>query len=234
MKLTVQLFASLRERAGAGSIELDGLPDALDVAALKRELARRRPELGDLAIVRGVLGTRYVSDDTPLQAGETLALLPPVSGGAPDSDAELAQGRFELCREPLDAARAQARVAHSSCGALCVFTGTTRDQNRGRAVVRLEYEAFDAMTGPEMARIFERCRAELELDSGSRSARMLVQHRVGTVAVGEPSVIVAVASPHRELAFRACRYLIDELKLSLPVWKKEHYPDGEHWVGERS
>lgn len=117
---------------------------------------------------------------------------------------------------------------------MCTFTGTTREHNRGKRVVRLEYEAFEAMTGPEMARIFERCRRELDADAASRALRMLCQHRVGVVEVGEPSVVIAVASPHRDLAFRACRFLIDELKASLPVWKKEIYPDGEHWIGERS
>jgi molybdopterin synthase catalytic subunit/molybdopterin converting factor small subunit len=234
VRLTIQLFASLRERAGRAQFELDDLPDELDVHALKRELALRVPELGALTSVRAVIGMRYVSDDTRLASGTVVALLPPVSGGAPDRDDELARGLFELVSDALDIALAQRRVEHASCGAVCVFTGTTRDNNRGKRVVRLEYEAFEAMTGPEMARIFERCRSELDTNSDERALRMLVQHRVGVVQVGEPSVVIAVASPHRELAFRACRFLIDELKASLPVWKKEIYPDGEHWIGERS
>jgi molybdopterin synthase catalytic subunit len=234
VRLTVQLFASLRERAGRAQLELDGLPDDLDVRALKRELASRAPELGSLDVVRAVIGTRYVGDDTRLTDGSSVALLPPVSGGGHDSDGDLARGVFELSRDPLDVALAHKRVVHPSCGGVCAFTGSTREHNRGKRVVRLEYEAFDAMTGPEMARIFERCRAELEADAGPRALRMLVQHRVGVVEVGEPSVVIAVASPHRDLAFRACRFLIDELKASLPVWKKEIYPDGEHWIGERS
>ena len=234
MRLTVQVFASLRERAGRARIELDGLPDALDVHALKRELTARVPELGALASVRAVIGTRYVSDDTRLENGAVVALLPPVSGGAPDRDEDLARGVFELVGEELDIALAQRRVEHASCGAVCTFTGATRDNNRGKRVVRLEYEAFEAMTGPEMGRIFERCRREFDADGGEHALRMLVQHRVGVVQVGAPSVVIAVSSPHRDLAFRACRFLIDELKSSLPVWKKEIYPDGEHWIGERS
>jgi molybdopterin synthase catalytic subunit len=234
VNLTVQLFASLRERAGRSAIALEGLPEALDVAGLKRELARRHPELGRLDHVRGVIGTEYVRDDRPLAPGAVVALLPPVSGGAPDSDEDLARGVFELARDPLDVAEAHERVAHPSCGAVCTFTGTTRDHNRGKPVLRLEYEAFAAMAGPEMARIFERCRAELGADDGARALRMLCMHRVGVVEVGEPSVVIAVASPHRELAFAACRFLIDELKASLPVWKKEVHPGGEHWVGDRS
>jgi len=139
-------------------------------------------------------------------------------------------GVFELVREPLDPAALEARVAHPSCGARVLFTGSTRDENRGKRVVRLEYEAFEKMTGPEMARIFERCRAE----QPDTKLRMLVAHRVGIVAVGEPSVVIAVASPHRAPAFAACRFLIDELKRTLPVWKKEIYADGAHWIGDRS
>jgi MoaE-MoaD fusion protein len=234
MRLTLQLFASLRERAGRARFELDGLPDELDVAGLKRELARRMPELGELGHVRGVIGTEYVHDDARLSDGELVSLLPPVSGGSPDSDDELARGVFELCDAPLDVAAAQRRVASPACGAICTFTGTTRDVNRGREVLRLEYEAFGAMTGPEMARIFERCRELVRADSSERAVRMLCQHRVGVVGVGDPSVVIAVASPHRAVAFEACRFLIDDLKRSLPIWKKELYPGGEHWIGERS
>lgn len=234
MRLTVQLFASLRERVGRARIDLDGLPDGLDIAALKRELANREPRLSGLESARGVIGTSYVRDDVRLSDGQIVSLLPPVSGGAPDSDTELSRGMFELRAEPLDVLEAHRRVAHATCGAVCTFTGTTRDSNRGKRVVRLEYEAFEAMTAPEMSRIFERCRSELAADDGERALRMLCQHRVGVVEVGEPSVVIAVASPHRDLAFRACRFLIDELKGSLPVWKKEFYPDGEHWIGERS
>lgn len=234
MRLTVQLFAALRERAGVARLELHDLPDALDVAALKLELERRRPQLGALQHVRGVLGTSYVRDDTALHDGDVVSLLPPVSGGAHADDANYARGVFELSAAALDAAGAAQRVLAPSCGAVCSFVGTTREHSRGQRVLRLEYEAFEAMTGPEMARIFARCRVTLEADDDARALRMLCQHRTGVVGVGEPSVVIAVASPHRDLAFRACRFLIDELKASLPIWKKEVYANGEHWVGERS
>jgi molybdopterin synthase catalytic subunit len=177
-----------------------------------------------------------VGDDAPLSDGCELALLPPVSGGAPEADAfEL--GVFELSAGPLDPGDCQRRVAHPACGAIVLFTGTTRATNREREVVRLEYEAFEAMAGPEMGRIFARCRERFGDVDGRRTERrlrMLCVHRTGTVGVGEPSVVVAVASPHRLQAFEACRFLIDELKRSLPVWKREVYPDGRHWVGDRS
>lgn len=244
MKLSVRLFAVLRERAGTEAIALDDLPDDLDVGALKRELAARHPELGDLTHVAGVVGTTYARDDRRLRDGDDVALLPPVSGGSgPGSppDADLEAGVLELCAEPLDPGVLQGRVVHPSCGAVVLFTGTTRATSRGRDVVRLDYEAFEAMAGPEMTRIFAECRERFGepgdpegAADGERRLRMLVVHRTGTVGVGEPSVVIAVASPHRDAAFRAARFLIDTLKERLPVWKKEVYRDGHHWVGERS
>lgn len=236
MKIRLLLFAGLRERAGRAELALE-VPDGSDVGAAKRELLRRHPEVETLAGVRGALRDGYVDDDARLAEGDELALLPPVSGGAPDSDEALARGVFELSAAPLDPQACRRRVAHASCGAAVVFTGSTRDENRGRAVVRLEYEAFAALAGPEMARIFARCRAEHGDADGTRPERrlrMLCLHRTGTVELGEPSVVIAVASPHRAAAFDACRFLIEELKRSLPVWKKEYYRGGEHWIGERS
>jgi molybdopterin synthase catalytic subunit len=236
VRLTVRLFASLRERVGREQLVLEGVPTGTDVAGAKRLLEERHPELGSLQAVRGVLGTSYVPDTTRLAEGVELALLPPVSGGSGRSSREddeaLARGVFELSSAPLDAAAAQARIEHPSCGAVVMFTGNARDRNRAREVVRLDYEAFPAMAEHEMAHIFEDCRARIAGDAG-HALRMLVQHRTGTVPVGEPAVVVAVACPHRDAAFQAARFLIDELKARVPLWKKEVYADGHHWIGER-
>mgnify|MGYP001818436831 CR=1 FL=1 len=127
------------------------------------------------------------------------------------------------------------RVTHPSCGAIVLFTGVTRETNRGQDVVQLDYEAFAEMTGPEMSRIFEDClAAHSTAGDPARRLRMLAVHRIGVVGVGEPSVAIAVASPHRDAAFLAARFLIDTLKDRLPVWKKEVYGDGHHWIGDRS
>jgi molybdopterin synthase catalytic subunit/molybdopterin converting factor small subunit len=239
MDVTVRLFAVLRERAGTERLILHDLPEPLDVAGLKRALQERHAELGDLGHVRGVLGTRYVDDATPVEAGQELSLLPPVSGGAPDgpdADRALARGVFEIREEPLDPEEARRRVSHPSCGGCVVFTGTTRARNRARDVVRLDYEAFHEMAGAEMGRVYAECVERFGPGSGrdERGLRMLTQHRTGTVEVGEPSIVIAVASPHRDAAFAACRFLIDELKARVPLWKKELYADGHHWIGDRS
>ena len=235
MRLVVRLFASLRERAGRESLVLE-VPAGSDVAAAKSLLETRHPELGSLQAVRGVLGTSYVPDATRLPEGEELALLPPVSGGSGrkgSEDEALARGVFELSSAALDPHAAQRRVEHSSCGAAVVFTGNARERNRDRQVVRLDYEAFPAMAESEMVHVFEECRARIAGDDARHALRMLVLHRTGTVAVGEPAVVVAVASPHRDAAFQAARFLIDELKARVPLWKKELYADGHHWIGER-
>jgi molybdopterin synthase catalytic subunit len=244
VQLTVLFFAGLRERAGVDELVLDDLSEPLSVGQFKAELGRRHPELGDLTSVAGVLGTDYVPDGHLLCGGDRLALLPPVSGGQADpgdEDVRLAAGLFELSAEPIDPGRLAQRVQHPACGAVVTFTGVTRDHNRERDVVELDYEAFEAMTGPEMGRIFKDCRSALEdpeLFGGeggeTEPLRMLCVHRTGRVGVGEPSVVISVASPHREAAFFAARFLIESLKERLPVWKKEVYQDGQHWIGERS
>jgi len=236
MKQRIRLFAVLRERAGSELIELDDLDDGLDVAGLKRMLEAQHPELGSLDFVRGVVGTQYVDSEHILVDGGELALLPPVSGGSGNENFEA--GVFEIAPDPIDAGALSLRVGHDSCGAVVTFCGVTRNRNRGEDVTQLDYEAFEAMAGPEMGRIFQRCLAEFgpaaHNGDAEYSLRMLCVHRTGVVPVGEPSVVIAVSSPHRNAAFDAARFLIDELKQSLPVWKKEHYQDGHHWIGDRS
>jgi len=237
MRLVIQLFAGLRERAGKPEFVLDDLPESLDLGGLKRELERRYPELGSLEHVAGVVGTDYAEDSRVLVEGDPIAFLPPVSGGAPDADEALAAGVFELTADAIDPEVCRRRVEHDSCGAVVVFCGNARDTNRGQSVVRLDYEAFERMAGPEMQRVFARCVQEHGDADGTNpklALRMLCVHRTGAVGIGEPSVVIAVASPHRDAAFLAARFLIDELKLSLPVWKKEVYSDGHHWIGDRS
>lgn len=231
MELTLCFYAALRERAGAARRSCVGLPEALTVAELKRELERRHPELGSLAHVRAVLGQAYVADSTPLQTGQEVHLLPPVSGG----QAEVAGAdRFLLSAEPLDPAAWLAGVAEPGLGGQCLFVGSVRDRNRGREVQRIDYEAFEAMAGPEMGRIFAECRQRFDPEGRpERRLRLAVAHRIGPVLVGEPAVVVAAASPHRDSAFEACRFLIDTLKQRLPIWKHERYPDGSCWIGDR-
>jgi molybdopterin synthase catalytic subunit len=132
---------------------------------------------------------------------------------------------FELTREPIDAPALARRLSSPAAGAQVTFTGTVRQSNRGRDVVRLEYEAAPELAGSEFAKIADEAQRTFEVTD------MLCVHRIGAIEVGAAAVWIGVAAPHRKDAFRACQFLIDQLKLRLPVWKKEFYADGEStWI----
>lgn len=130
-----------------------------------------------------------------------------------------------LRSEPLSLDEMAAAVAHSGAGAVVTFVGAVRDTNEGRAVTRLEYEAYAAMAERELGAIVR------ELESEIEGVRLAVAHRIGTLHVGDAAVICAASAPHRAEAFRACRELIDRVKARVPIWKREHGPDGPYWVG---
>jgi molybdopterin synthase catalytic subunit len=120
---------------------------------------------------------------------------------------------------------AVAHVKHGGAGAVCVFLGTVRDHNEGLPVVKLEYEAYASMALTEMTRIAEEIGAEVA------GVRLAILHRVGSLGVGDIAVVCAASAPHRGEAYRACRALIDRVKARVPIWKREHGPDGAYWVG---
>lgn len=132
---------------------------------------------------------------------------------------------FAICHEPLGVERALAAVAHPGAGGLALFVGAVRDENEGRAVTRLAYEAYETMALAEMRRIADEIVAALPM------VRLAVLHRVGDLAVGELAVVCAASAPHRDEAFRACRMLIDAVKARVPIWKREWGPEGPWWVG---
>jgi molybdopterin synthase catalytic subunit len=127
--------------------------------------------------------------------------------------------------DPIDLAAVMADVAHPGAGGLALFVGTTRNENEGRQVEQLEYEAYDDMATSEMAAIGAEIRRRWPV------LGVAMVHRVGVVPIEEASVAIAIAAPHREEAFAACRYGIDTLKAQVPIWKKEHYADGSRWIG---
>ena len=131
---------------------------------------------------------------------------------------------FELTTAPLDARRLEAAVAHPGAGAICTFTGIVRDSSRGRSVTHLEYEAYAEMATAEMRKIAG------EIAERWPQARVAMAHRTGRLEIGEASVVVAASCPHRAEAIDACRWGIDRLKESVPIWKKEHAADGTYWI----
>lgn len=132
---------------------------------------------------------------------------------------------FEITDRAIDLARLQAAVRHPGAGAIVTFVGTTRNENVGRRVIRLEYEAFAAMAEKEMRKLATAAQKRWPL------RRVAMAHRIGIVPVGEASVGIAVSSGHRREAFEACHWLIDRLKEIVPIWKKEHFRGGQVWIG---
>jgi MoaE-MoaD fusion protein len=212
VRITVKLFAGLRERAGESERALD-----LDSGA---RVADVWPPLGLGEEPEGLLyavNKEYAPPDRRLSEGDEVALIPPVSGG-----------EFRLTAEPIDATAVIAEVADEQAGAVATFLGTTRVHSRGRTVLYLEYEAYEGMAEKVMEEIANALRERYEI------CRIAITHRVGRVGIGETSVAIAVSAPHREHALAACREAIDTLKVDVPLWKKEVYAGGEEWIGRGS
>jgi MoaE-MoaD fusion protein len=212
VRITVRLFAGLREQAGFGERDVE-----LDDGA---RLADVWPALGLGDEPRGLLYARnreYASADTAMADGDEVALIPPVSGGA-----------FLLSERPLDPEAVVAEVADERAGAVSTFLGTVRVESRGRRVVHLEYEAYEGMAEQVMEEI------AAELSQRYDLCEIAIHHRTGRVAIGETSVVIAVSAPHRADAIDACRDAIDTLKERVPLWKKEVYEGGEEWIGRGS
>jgi MoaE-MoaD fusion protein len=212
MKVTVRLFAGLRERAGFGERTLE-LPDGAAVGDVWTAL-----ELGDEPA--GLLFARnreYAPRESRLEDADEVALIPPVSGGA-----------FRLSAEPLDLGAVVAEVADDRAGAVATFLGTTRVESRGRRVLHLDYEAYEGMAEQVMADVAAQLRGRYDL------IEIAMHHRVGRVGIGETSVAIAVSAAHRHDALAACHEAIDALKQLVPLWKKEVYEGGEEWIGRGS
>src|SRR2546426_626589 len=214
-----RLFARLREQAGTES-ESVGLPAGSTVADTWATLRRDHPGLEpDRSAVRAALNQEFADWDAPVVDGDEVAFIPPVSGGAHKVGV-----LFELSVDPLDARRLETAVEHSGAGAICTFTGIVRDSSRGRSVTHLEYEAYAEMATAEMRKI------AAEIAERWPEARVAMAHRTGRLEIGEASVVVSVSCPHRAEAIAACKWGIDRLKETVPVWKKEHAADGTYWI----
>lgn len=219
MRVRILAFATAAAELGAAESELE-LPAGATIAALRDELVARYPGLealwGRLAVA---VDGELAGPGAELADGAEVALLPPVSGGE--------RRRARLTDAEIDVAALEAEVAHPSCGAVVLFIGAARDNHKGRAVTRLAYSAYRRMAADVLARI------AAELEAATPGLRVGLVHRLGEVPVGEPSVAIAAASPHREAAFDAVRTALERLKREAPIWKLESYADGgEAWREE--
>ncbi len=222
MRVTVRCFASVRELLGQDSLAIE-LADGASVRDLKQRLCERAPDLARLPLACAV-NRAYAEPDRRLRDGDEVAFIPPISGGNEQPE----QFRFELSRAPLDPRALEREVRSDADGAVVTFAGTTRNHADGGAVEGLEYEAYREMAAKLMVAMFEAALQRFPI------TRARVAHRLGEVPVGETSVLVVVAAPHRAAAFDACRFLMDRVKSELPIFKKERLAGGEgaRWVGE--
>jgi molybdopterin synthase catalytic subunit len=207
MQVRVRLFAMLRERAGTGELELD-LPDG---AVVRDALERLTEVAGGIPVVMAV-NREYADENAPLAPGDELALIPPVSGGA------AAVTHARVTADPLSLDALVARVRDPRAGAIVTFAGVTRE------VERLDYEAYAEMAEERIARIVDDAVAAHGLCAAA------AEHRIGAVALGEASVLVAVSAPHRTEAFAGAREIIDRVKAEAPVWKREVEGEEVRWV----
>ena len=212
MRVTIKVFAGLRERAGWSQRELE-FADGARIADVWAELDLGAQPKGLLY----ALNKGYADKSTELSDGDELALIPPVSGGS-----------FRLSEEPLSLDAVVEEVRRDEAGAIATFVGTTRTESRGRQVKWLDYEAYPDMAEGVMEQIAAQLKERYDL------CEVAIHHRVGRVGIGEPSVAIAVSAPHRADALAACREAIDTLKETVPLWKKEVYEGGEEWIGRGS
>jgi MoaE-MoaD fusion protein len=220
VRVRVRLFARYREATGRERLEVD-LPEGGTVESAWSAIVDRHPELSAYRpFTLFAVGHDYVAAEHPLQPDDELCLFPPVSGGGPTGDT------FRVVDEPLSLDAIAGDVDDRGAGGIVVFSGVVRNETGGRPVKFLEYEAHAAMAEAKMRAIGSDIRARWP---GVR--RVAMRHRIGRLEIGEASVLIAVSAAHRQEAFEACKFAIDTLKRTVPVWKKEHFEDGEVWVG---
>jgi molybdopterin synthase catalytic subunit len=225
MRVRVLPFGVLKDWLGSSPATVE-LRDGATVA----ELLARLAEFGSPQALRGIavsVNAEYATSTHVLREDDEVGLLPPVSGGtAPRSDEESLNESVvtELTRSTIDAERIVAAAKHAEDGAVVVFDGIVRNHTRGRRTLHLDYEAYEEMAVKKMQELAREARARF----GVRHVTMI--HRLGRLEVGETSVLIVVASAHRAKAFEACRWLIDTLKKTVPIWKKETFVDGTVWA----
>jgi molybdopterin synthase catalytic subunit len=215
MFIRVLFFGVLRDLVGLSSDSLD-LADGARLADVLQHYESRIPKLQALLpSVALSVNQQYVSRDVELSSGDEVAILPPVSGGNP---------RASIVREVINTQAVLQNVKAPEDGAAVVFEGVVRNNTRGRRTLYLDYEAYEGMALKQMEELASRAIERYGVP------RVAIVHRLGRLEIGEISVLIAVASAHRGAAFDACRWIIDTLKKTVPIWKKEYFEDGAVWA----
>jgi molybdopterin synthase catalytic subunit len=230
MQVTVRYLGMLKEITGREE-EPVYVADGALVGDLFAALQQRIPQLQQFRhSIALAVNYEYSGSETPLHDGDEVALIPPVSGGAPDESissettAMQATEHAALVRAPIDGAAITTAIKQPDDGAVVVFDGIVRNQTRGRRTLYLDYTAYEPMALRQMEQLAQQAMASYAIRD------VWVVHRLGRLQIGESSVYIAVASAHRAAAFEACRWIIDTLKKTVPIWKKEYFEDGAVWA----
>lgn len=246
MRVNVKFFAIFREMLGVKT-EWKEIADGTTIEELWKEYAARHPRTATIRAAYAV-NQKLVQPDHVLRDGDEVGFLPPVSGGQAKSKKLKVENKVQnvilskakndkrrasrhsrasdavITRKPIDLNALYARVTFSGAGAILLFSGVVRDNAQGKAVDHLEYEAYPEMAKQSMRDIIDEIRVRWA------DVRVAMAHRLGRLEIGEASLVIAVAAPHRPEAYAASRYAIERIKAIVPVWKKEFTLDGEHWV----
>ena len=222
MQIRVLFFGVLKEVVGRPCETVD-LPEGARVREVLFHYARGVPRLEAMLPALAIsVNCEYAGVERALSEGDEDGLLPPVSGGSAATGDEV-QGEVRIVREPIDADAVITRLKRPEDGAAVIFDGVVRDNTRGRRTLYLDYEAYEPMALKLMESLAVEARARFAVRGTT------IVHRLGRLQIGETSVLIAVAAAHRGAAFDACRWIIDTLKKTVPIWKKEYFEDGAVW-----
>ncbi len=228
MQVQVLFFGVLKEITGHNSEDLTLDENATGRQLLKHYEQRFSGLAGMLQSIAIAVNQEYTSLGVQLKDGDEVALLPPVSGGSSDAEGSIHTPRAGtsagITRKPVNKDAILAQIQRPEDGAVVIFEGVVRNHSRGRQTLFLEYEAYEEMALKQMNALAGQARSQFQVREVS------LVHRLGHLDVGETSVVIVVASAHRAAAFDACHWLIDTLKRTVPIWKKEHFEDGAVWA----
>jgi molybdopterin converting factor subunit 1 len=227
MQVRVLFFGMLKDLAGRSSDLLD-LPERATVGDVFIHYEEITPRLGEIAAAIAIsVNQEFAGPDSKLKEGDEIAFLPPVSGGLtePASNMPVTGGRYSsIVRQEINTQAVVTKLKQPADGAAVVFEGVVRNHTRGRCTLYLDYEAYEAMALKQMDTLAGEALQQFPIRD------VAIVHRLGRLEIGEASVLIVVASAHRAAAFDACRWLIDTLKLTVPIWKKEYFEDGAVWA----
>jgi molybdopterin converting factor subunit 1 len=222
MRVRVLFFGQLKDITGVSQEEAE-LSEGARVEDLFERYGRRFPKLSEFrSSIAASVNQEYAQWRAPLSAGDEVAFLPPVSGG--QQAAVEHEDIFRIIREPIRPDEIVESLKAPEDGALVSFEGFVRNNFKGQQTLYLEYEAYEQMAYTKMREIGAAIREKFPIH------RLAIVHRLGRLEIGETSVFIAVSSPHRAAAFDACRYAIDTLKRTVPIWKKEFFVGGAVWA----